>query len=189
LPATGTNTFASSWSADSTFLVFSQTGVTSRDDLWLQPLNGERKPKLFKQTPFNEANGKVSPDGRWMAYNADSSGQFEVYIESMAAGGAQRQISVAGGGGPRWRSDGRELYFISDRKLMAVDIKPGPELGFGAPHELFRETNFIADIYARTTPYQPSANGSQFLALLSVGDAPTAPPLTVVTNWQSAYAK
>jgi Tol biopolymer transport system component/predicted Ser/Thr protein kinase len=182
-----TNTYASSWSADAKLLAFSQSGVTTKDDLWLLPLEGERKPRIFKQTPYNERSGEISPDGRWMVYGSDPSGRFEVYIEPMTPGGAQRQISVEGGFSPHWRADGRELYFISDRSMMAVDVKPGPELTFSAPHKLFREPTLLTR--DRVNTYQPSPDGSQFLVLLPVGDAPTTPPLTVVTNWHAALHK
>jgi eukaryotic-like serine/threonine-protein kinase len=183
----GVNTRATSWPGDGKLLVYSQTGDTTKDDLWLLPLDGDRKPKLFKQTPFNETGGQISPDGRWMVYNSDASGQFDIYIEPMPAGGAQRQISVGGGQSPAWRSDGRELYFVSGNKLMAVDVKPGTDLTFGTPHELFSGSNLIND-YRQRAVY-PSADGSQFLALLPAGDAPAALPITVVTNWQAGLKK
>jgi hypothetical protein len=78
------------------------------------------------------------------------------------------------------------LYFRSGNKLMAVDLQSGPDLSFGTPHELFT-SNLIVDL--RRQAVYPNAAGSQFLALLPVGDAPAAPPLTVVTNWQHAYGK
>jgi serine/threonine protein kinase/Tol biopolymer transport system component len=183
----GTNARATSWAGDGKLLVYSQTGDTTKDDLWLLPLEGDRKPKIFKQTPFNESDGEISPDGRWMVYNSDASGQYEIYIEPMPAGGAQRQISVGGGQSPAWRSDGRELYFLSDNKLMAVDIKPGPGLTFGTPHELFSGSNLITN--PRQRAVFPSADGRQFLALLPAGDAPAASPITVVTNWQTELKK
>jgi serine/threonine protein kinase/Tol biopolymer transport system component len=188
----GFNTTISSTSADGKLMVYSTTGDTTKDDLWLLPLDGDRKPKLFKQTPFQESGGRISPDGLWMAYSSDASGQDEIYIEPLAGGGSQRQISAGGGEGAIWRSDGREFYFISpvrgvSSRLMAVDVKPGPDLTFGTPHELFIEPNLLVN--RRAFSFYPNANGSQFLALLSVGDAPGAPALTVVTNWHAAYGK
>jgi hypothetical protein len=109
----------------------------------------------------------------------------------MAAGGAQRQISVGGGIAPRWRSDGRELYFVSGRKMMAVTSEPSGKQGepvFGAPRELFQEPNLFF-VGPSQVEYQPSVSGRQFLVALTVGEAPPTPPLTVVTNWQSAYKK
>jgi Tol biopolymer transport system component len=183
----GTNTRATSWAGDGKLLAYSETGDATKDDIWLLPLDGDRKPKLFKQTPFNETDGEISPDGRWMLYNSDASGQYEIYIEPMPSGGAQRQISVGGGQSPAWRSDGRELYFVSANKLMAVDIKPGPDLTFATPHELFSGSNLI--INPRGRAVYPSADGSQFLALLPAGDTPASTPITVVTNWQAGLKK
>jgi Tol biopolymer transport system component/predicted Ser/Thr protein kinase len=192
LRVVGTNTFARSWSADGKWLVFSQNGVTTKSDIWLLPMQGDHTPKLFKQTPFSETEGQISPDGRWMAYESDASGRFEIYLESLAASGAQRQVSVAGGVSPRWRSDGRELYFISGQTMMAVSMegtaKQSTELTFGAPHELFREPALFFVAEAELS-YQVSADGSRFLVPLTVGDASTVPPLTVVTNWLAAYGK
>ena len=192
LRISGTNTIASSWSADGRFLVFSQTGATTRNDIWLLPLDGDRKPKLFKQTPFAEEEGKISPDGRWMAYTSDASGQREVYIEAMATGGLQRQISVAGGNNPRWRADGMELYFVSDRKVMGVAVEqtqtPNSELSLGMPRKLFGDLDLIVSDLTRSS-YEPSADGREFLALIRSNPAPAVPPLTVVTNWQTAFGK
>ena len=168
-------------------MAFSQSGVTTKEDLWLLSLEGDRKPRIFKQTPYTEKSGQISPDGRWIVYSSDSSGRSEVYIELLAPGSAQRQISVEGGVSPRWRADGREVYFVSRSRMMAVDLKPGPELTSSAPHELFRAAMLIPDHSGNT--YQPSTDGGQFLVLLPVGDAPPTPPLTVVTNWQAALRK
>ncbi len=188
----GTNTFASSWSPDGKYLVFSQTGATTRNDIWLLPLDGDRKPKLFKQTPFAEEEGKISPDGRWMAFTSDASGQREVYIEAMATGGLQRQISVAGGNNPQWRADGMELYFVSDRKMMGVAVEqtqtPNSELSLGMPRKLFGDLDLIVSDLTRVS-YEPSADGREFLALIRSNPAPAVPPLTVVTNWQFAFGK
>ena len=111
LHVSGTNTYASSWSTAGKLLAFSQSGVTSKDDLWLLPMEGEYKPRLFKQTPYTERNPQISPDGLWIAYSSDASGRQDIYIEPIAPGGAPRQISVNGGINPQWRADGRELYF------------------------------------------------------------------------------
>ena len=188
LPISGTNTYATSWSADGKLLAFSQQGVTTKEDLWLLPVEGERKPRLFKQTPYVEMSAQISPDGRWIAYESNSSDQSEVYIEPIVPGGAARQISVGGGRRPHWRADGQELYFVAEHSVMAVDVKPGPSLTVGSPHELFHESNLITG-NKYEFEYQPAKDGSKFLMLLSGGDAPVYPPLTVVTNWQAARAK
>jgi Tol biopolymer transport system component len=187
LPATGTNTYPSSWSARANVIVYSQTGITTKDDLWLLPLDGEQKPKVFKNTPFVERHGQVSPDGKSIAYDSDLSGQTEIYVEPLA-GGAQRPVSAAGGQYPRWRSDGRELYFITDdKKLMQVDVTPGPEPTFGPQQVLFTEPALAGGRY--TMDYEVTDNGSQFLMLLKSGGSATSQPVTVITNWRKAYGK
>jgi len=183
----GLNARATSWAGDGKLLAYSQTGDTTKDDIWLLPLDGDRKPKLFKQTPFNETAGQISPDGRWMVYDSNASGQYQIYIEPMPGGGAQRQISLGGGLSPVWRGDGRELYFVSGSKLMAVEIKPGTDLTFGTPHELFSGPNLITN--PRQRAVYPSADGNQFLALLPTGDASAGSPITVVTNWLAELKK
>jgi Tol biopolymer transport system component len=189
LPVEGTDSTATSWSRDGKLLAYSQTSSTTKTDLWLLPLDEkDPKPRPFKQTPAAEREGQISPDGRWMAYTSDASGRNEVYVESIALGGASHPVSVNGGGYPRWRADGKELYFItsSNSALMAVDVKTGPELTFGVPHELFTQPDLRRNV--SEFPYQPNADGSQFLMLLSAGGE-VAPPLTVVTNWQATLKK
>ena len=89
-------------------------------------LDGDHKPVPYLQTPFNEGDAQFSPDGRWMAYASNESGQPQVYVQAIPASGAKWQISPAGGAQPRWRRDGKELFYIStDQKLMAVSVKSG----------------------------------------------------------------
>jgi Tol biopolymer transport system component len=191
LHVTGTNTFASSWSADSKFLVFSQTGETTRNDIWILPLEGDRKPQVYRQTPYSEEDGQISPNGGLMAYTSDASGEREVYVDTMASDGLARQVSVAGGSNPRWRADGMELFFITDRKMMAVAVESSQtaisELSFGMPRKLFGELELIES--DSRSSYQPSSDGSEFLVLIPSNPAPAIPPLTVVTNWQTALGR
>jgi serine/threonine protein kinase len=188
LPVAGTNTYASSWSAVDKQLAFTQMGVTTKDDLWLLPLEGNRKSTLFRNGPYAERSGQISPDGRWMLFSSDPSDQMEIFIASTAPGATPRQISVDGGTSPRWRADGRELYFISrDLRVMAVEVTASPELKFGAPQKLFQEPTLVTD--GQGIAYQPSRDGTKFLVLRPVGSAPAALPLTVVTNWQAALKK
>ena len=113
-------------SPDGKLLVYSDTGENTKDDLWLLPLQGEHKPVKYLDTPFEERQAQFSPDGKWMAYSSDESGQVQVYVQPVPATGAKRQISTQGGSGPRWRRDGKELYYISaDAQLTAVPVKFG----------------------------------------------------------------
>ena len=96
------------------------------------PLFGDKQPFPFLATEFSEYQGRFSPDGRWVAYVSNESGEQEVYVQSFPASGGKWQISTDGGAQPVWRHDGRELFYINpDRKLMSVEIKTGV-LGIGS---------------------------------------------------------
>ena len=89
-------------------------------DIWLLSM-ADRKPIPYLQTDFNELHGQVSPDGQWLAYTSDESGTWEVYVQSFPVLGHRRTISTNGGAQPRWRKDGKELFYLaSDRRLMTV---------------------------------------------------------------------
>ena len=128
----------SSWSADGRALLFGQVDPKMGLDLWTLPLAGDRQPALFLQTPFTETTGRFSPDGRWIAYRSDDQGRPEVFVQTFPASGGKWQISTSGGMQPWWRSDGKELYYISnDDKLMGVEVKPGGSFEATAPRALF----------------------------------------------------
>jgi serine/threonine protein kinase/Tol biopolymer transport system component len=126
----------SDWSPDGRHLLFS--AMTSSDyDLWLLPLAGAPKPVSFLSAPGDQMHGNFSPDGGLVAYTSSESGRFEVHVQTFPLSDRQWPVSTTGGYEPRWRADGREMYYLSlDQKLMAVGVGPGPS--FGAPTELFQ---------------------------------------------------
>ena len=94
-------------------------------DLWVLSVDGEPKPVPFLATDFDERSGQFSPDGRWVAYESNESGRYEIYVRGFPQTGGKWLVSVAGGTQPRWRRDGREIYYVApDNKLMAVEVKP-----------------------------------------------------------------
>jgi serine/threonine protein kinase len=184
-------------SHDGKLLVYSDTGGNTKDDLWLLPLQGEHKPEKYLATPFEERQAQFSPDGKWIAYSSDESGQVQVYVQPVPATGAKRPISTQGGSGPRWRRDGKELYYISaDAQLMAVPVKfgvgtfdvVGPALRlFGGSLSTARTSTADFD---RRILYQPSADGQKFLALVPAESAAGAPPpVTIWLNWMAGLNK
>jgi serine/threonine protein kinase len=191
---TAVNTATWDWSPDGKFILYSDYQDKTKYDLWLLPLEGDHKPVPYLQTPFSEIRGQFSPDGRWMAYVSDESGRFEVYVQTVPATGPKWQISSAGGDFPRWRRDGKELYFIAaDQQLMAVPVKTGNGSSGvfepGAPQPLFRIEPVAANPTS-ITPYMPSANGERFLVNVQAGGEGTqAPPITVVLNWTAGLKK
>jgi Tol biopolymer transport system component len=165
-------------------LVF-QIGSSDGYDLGVLELNGDRSPKPLIRTPFNEVQGRVSPNRRWIAYASDESGRFEVYVRAFPSGADLSPISPAGGMQPEWRSDGRELFYISnDRKLMSVPVTI-EERAFtaGVPRPLF-EVNLPEPTAPYLGDYAVSADGQRFL-LNSLADQPQATPMTIVLNWAS----
>src|SRR5262245_31458879 len=139
----------------------------------------DRNPAPFLRTPFHEFYGQFSPDGKWIAYTSDESGREEVYIRAAFGAGAKRQISNAGGSQPRWRYDGRELFYRTGANLMASQIRvAGDEIGSDSPHVLFSHAHLGQTFYS----YDVAPNGNRFLMLRPVGGS-AAGALTVLSGW------
>jgi serine/threonine protein kinase len=174
------------WSKDGRYIAYvrDDDGTRTRD-LFVSPLSGDRTPIRITQTRFDENEPHFSFDGKWIAYGSDQSGTWEVYVTSFPELDQRCQVSAGGGGQPRWRQDGKELYYLApDGKLMAVDITAGLKLDCGAPRTLFDtglRMNPVNDQYA-VTP-----DGQRFLVLKPQEGAPT--PLTVVLNWDADMPK
>jgi serine/threonine protein kinase len=172
---------ATDWSRDGRYILFYEVAPKTRRDLWVLPLFGDRKPFPFLQTGANEVGAKFSPDGQWVAYASDESGEYEVYVLSFPASAGKRQISIKGGMGPNWGRDGRELYYYApDGTLMAVEVKSGERYEVGVPRRLFefRAGNGLITV----APYAVSADGQRFL-LNTLVDESGGAPLTIVLNW------
>jgi hypothetical protein len=130
-------------------------------------------------------HGNFSPDGRLVAYTSNESGRFEVYVETFPRSDRKWSVSTNGGYEPRWRADGREIYYLSeDRKLTAVSVGAGPS--FGIPQTLF-QTRASSGVTANRTHYVPSRDGQRFLINMAA-DA-VASPITIVLNWTAALKK
>jgi eukaryotic-like serine/threonine-protein kinase len=168
-------------SPDGRFLVYSSTAADTGLDVRLLPLDGDRdkaprKPLPLLQTAFDESGGRVSPDGRWIAYVSDESGRDEVYVRPFPTADSRWQISSAGGRRPRWRRDGRELFFASpERFLIAVDVQGDSPFRSGAPRTLFQLRHH--------DEYEVTGDGQLFLTKSPVEeDEPSG--LQIVLNWQ-----
>jgi dipeptidyl aminopeptidase/acylaminoacyl peptidase len=152
--------------------------------LWLLTLEGDREPVRLLDTDFQETSGKFSPDGKWMAYVTDESGRNEVYVEPFPRTGARWQVSFAGGRDPRWRGDGREIYYLDpDGDLMAVALRvSGALLEVEVPQALFRaDVGGPAGVGVRSQ-YAVSSDGQRFLVNTRSDDRHSS-RITVVLNW------
>ena len=172
--------FPLDWSRDGRFLLYRQINPQTNHDIFVLPTSGDRKPFPYLQTSAMENGGAFSPNGNWIAYNSDESGRYEVYVESFPTHGGKRQISLAGGSGPRWRADGKELYYYSlDGRLMAVSVKGGgASLTTGAPTVLFAFRRASATI---VPSYAVTRNGQRFL-LSAIVETDVKAPLSVVAE-------
>jgi hypothetical protein len=172
----------SSWTPGDKALIVDEQGMATRGDiLLLRP--GEKTPQPILATSANEYDVQLSPDGHWLAYVADESGHDEVYVRAFPGPGGMWQISAGGGNAPVWRKDGRELFYISGDKMMAVDIQTRPTFSAGTPHELFHggfeQSNFPF------TGYDVSLDGKRFVMIAPSGNDQGRTQIDVVLNWES----
>jgi serine/threonine protein kinase len=180
--------FLTDWSLDGRFLVFHSPGPKTGWDVWVVPMTGDRKAMTFAQTEFSEVQGQLSPDVRWMAYASDESGRMEVYVQPFPASGGKWQVSTGGGSQPRWRRDGKELFYISaDKRLMAVEVKTDATFEAGVAKALFG-TRFLLAAAPHLISYAVAGDGQRFLVTRLVEEEP-AIPITVVLNWTSGLKK
>ena len=184
-----------SWSPDGRVLLYGAYSLKTGWDIWALPLAGDRKPFPVVQTPFDEFSGQFSPNGRWLAYHSNESQEVQIYVRPFPGPGGVRQVSAMGGSQPRWRSDGKELFYVGpDARLMAVPIAFGVKsetLDAGVPVPLFRTRlasgENIGSISMSTPQYVVAPDG-RFLMNLAVEEA-SPPPITVVLNWDAALKR
>ena len=177
-----------SWSPDGQLLAFFQgpgVGGDGDRDIWMMPVDGDRELRPFLETPFNELAPMFSPNGNWVAYVSDESGRNEVYVVPFPGPGGKRQISTQGGGDPQWARDGRELFYLNDLQMMAVEIETEPDFALGTPTPLF-EGGFVYGAQGPIPVYDVSADGQRFLMVGNATsiDSEAAPPqINIVLNW------
>jgi len=187
------------WTRDGQYVVYNERDPKTHMDLWVLPMNGaaaQRKPVLFLGSEFEEQQGQISPDDKWMAFISNRSGRFEVYIRPFPQPAGEWAVSVGGGYQPRWRADGKEIYWIGgDLKMMAASVKVNttkvnaakvndrdkPSLEIGVPQPLFQTR--IMQTSGGVFDYDVTADGKRFLIADRIDAGPT--PLTLVTNWNA----
>ena len=183
----------SDWSRDGKFLAYDVLDSQLRGGIWILPLTGGRKPFPLITTPASERSAQFSPDSKWIAYISDegaatSAGTPQIYVQPFAAEATNPSrwpISVNGGLGPRWRGDGRELFYFEGRKLMAVEIgTSGRNFEAGIPKELFE----APPQGIGHSMLAVSADGQRFLLAVQV-ESDAAVPISLLLNWTSRTQK
>lgn len=165
------------WSPAGSF-TFVSSNPQTRLDLWMLGGN-DTVARPFLQTPANEMQPQVSPDGRWIAYASDETGSWEVYVQSFPTPGQKRTLSIGGGAQPEWRRDGRELYYLAlDGTLMAIDVKTGATFEAARPRPLF-PLPVAGDVISLRNQYVVIGNGERFI----VDATAERDPIHIVVNW------
>jgi Tol biopolymer transport system component len=184
------NSQPTDWSADGRYIVYASQHPTNGWDLMLLPAtttDGERRPMPLVQTPFNEHLGRVSPDGRWLAYMSNESGSNEIYVQTFPPGGGKWRISTSGGMEPVWRGDGRELFYMGlDGSLMAVNVTGGAGFQTSAPAALFKPGVSRGFLYEPT--YAVSHDGRRFL-INTFTEEPKTLPTKILFNWRASISR
>jgi len=179
---TGEDKSPQDWSPDGRLVLYTSQDPKSGSDLWSLSPDGDGKPSVVVQTPFDETQAQFSPDGRWIAYASNETGRYEIYVRSFPGPGGKWQVSTEGGIYPRWRRDGKELFYVAaDGSLVSVPITLGPNLQAGTGNPLFRLETGI-----RT--FDVSPDGSRFLVSTPVEKSPES-PIRVILNWEAALRK
>ena len=167
------------WSPDGRFISFSNLAAQGKRDgtkLWVLSMAGDRKASPLPTEAVGwQEESRFSPDGHWIAYRSEESGVSEIYVSSFPGPGEKWQVSTAGGSHPRWRRDGKELFYLSaDDKIMAVPMRLTPAFQAGVPAALFP--------VRRGSDYDVSADGQRFLVNSYLGEEST-PSLTLIVEW------
>jgi Tol biopolymer transport system component len=176
------------WSPDGRFLLY--TGIGTNYDIWAMPLLDRRaagKPVAVANSGFNEQHPQVSPDSRWVAYTSNESGVNEVYVRPFPPDPARVGtwlVSANSGQQPRWRRDGKELYYLAvDGSVMAIDIRTSPHFESGVPNTLFRAPGMQSGLAGFR--YAAHEDGKRFL-LITQSQTAVSEPTTIVVNWVQA---
>ncbi len=171
-----------SWSPDGQLLAFIDVNPSTQRDIWVLRV-GDRKAEPFLRTRFDESVPRFSPDGHWLAYVSNESGRYEIYVQPYPGPGGKWLISTEGGTEPNWNPNGRELFYRSGDKMMAVDITTQPSFAVGKPRVLFAGPYELSP--ATSPDYDVSPDGQRFLMLkpAEAGEAAAPTQINVVLNW------
>ena len=187
LRSTAAASWEEHWPTDwsSKGIVFVSGKTRENQDIWILPVNGDRKPYPVVQDPGLETEPEASPDGRWLAYASRERPQSrgEIYVRSLSSPGAKWRVSTAGGRWPRWRADGKELFYVApDGSLMSVPVEPTATMPrLGAQKPLMRVSGGMTGAGAARI-FAVSPDGQRFL-LTMTDDRPATAEIVVVTNW------
>jgi Tol biopolymer transport system component len=197
LPSENSDTqiWPTSWSRDGRFILYARGSITDQADIWVLPMAGDRRPRLFVHAPAAAYDGQFSPNARWVAYTSKESGKEEIYVVPFdaarvlnagsdspgATASGKWLISPSGGRCPRWRRDGKEIFYLSvDNQMMAVEVQErGDGIEVRPAQALFKAGIPLLPVVS-FSPYDVTQDGKKFV-ITTVSGQDT--PLTLVVNW------
>jgi Tol biopolymer transport system component len=190
LPGSPPPGFSHDWSSDGRFVL-----IGSQNDVWVAPVAGDRRPYRFSETKFRKGQPRLSPDRRWLAFTSDETGTPEIYVMEFREAGRRWRVSTHGGLDPRWRRDGRELFYlepgahtgtsqVAEATLMATAVGSGSTFEGGPPQALFR-VRVPALFMTSFWTYAVASQGQRFLIDKVIAVEPSL--ITVVVNWKEAF--
>ncbi len=168
-----------SWTAHGGVIAFTRREGETGSDVWLLPLAAGEAPRAFLDSRFDEGEARFSPDGNWIAYQSDESGRTEVYVRRFPGPGGKRQVSLDGGAQPRWRGDGRELFFRRGAQVMAVGVPAGGPFETSTPRPLFDAPSVEESLDVSTWDALPDGQGFVFIE----EDAEPRTSVNLVLGW------
>jgi dipeptidyl aminopeptidase/acylaminoacyl peptidase len=172
----------SAWSGDGQWIVMTQLDAETAQNIWVLDASGTKAPIPLVRGPLRDNSGPLSPDGRWLAFTADDSGRFELYVQSFPTPGRKVQISENGAVHAWWTRDGRQLIYLDGelRKLWRVDVQPGESFGVGTPRQL-------ATLPAAIVAMDAMPDRQRFLAIAP--ERTGTGSVTLVQNWLAALRR
>jgi Tol biopolymer transport system component len=183
---TPTTKIPQDWSKDDRFLLYLEINEKNERYLWALPLTGnDRKPIPVARTAYDAQNGQFSPDGHWVAYETNESGEFQIVVQPFPNPSSKWQVSTSGGTQPRWRADGKALYFLAHGKMTESPIAfENSKLLPGTPVELFPASPVVG-LGANRQEYAVSRDG-KFL-IDQAAESPSTSPITLILNWKPKH--
>jgi serine/threonine protein kinase len=173
-----------SWSRDGKLLIYESLSKTTNREIWVLPIQGDRKPYPYLQTNFDLRSPVLSPDGQWLAYQSDESGQSEIYVQKFPGPGGKTQISTEGGTSPVWAKNGLELFYRNKEKQMVVSISTYGVFAAGNPRVLFENPAWM---WQSGPNYDVTPDGKRIISV-ELGEEVVSSPLHVVLNWKAEIA-
>ena len=173
----------SDWTRDGKSLLFTHTPPAAKRAIWIVPVSRGAAATPVVSTAYNALGGRLSPDGRWLAFESDETGQSEVYIQPFPGPGTRVRVSVSGGQMPAWSRTGKELFYWERAELIAVELRLGAQIALGTHTELFKENLQTGGVLAQ---YDPDPDGRRFVVAALPG---ASSRLAVISNVLAELAR